>query len=411
MLTRGATRGVQSGPIPRPVSLASRAALALASALDRDRRRIRQLTVVAHTQLATRHGVLEPVNRLMLESPRHWANDGVDRMAVEAPGVKWSMLADVEMNDTSLVRSRRSLVGSTDVDRSIEQGLRIKGPGFVAHAGDQVLVETSRPRGGYERVIRLCGFGSGNWYHWLIEILPPATALDRLPSDIRDLPLLVPEAVAHRATWRDALEAVVGDRPVVFAPREGLVKAKAVVCLDPAVSGPRTLRAGTSPRLGMLLPSLGLIERLRKHVLERFGIKPRSVPMRRVLLVRPVGSTRPSNQESLVQIAAKLGFEPVDPGALSFLDQVKLFAEAECVAGAWGAAWSSMIFASPEARGLMWAPEAFRMWTLYSHLAPVSGMQLRNLYVPTDGSSFKDANNARQHVPIDEFSAALASLV
>lgn len=406
-----AVRGLAGGGWRRPLAHGARFLLVALATFAGDRRRVTELRVSEHSRVAVDSGVLEPAARVTVPVPTHWRTEAAKMIPVDSSPVRWSVIHDVELNDTSLVRSGRTLVSPTDVDRALVLGLRIKGPGIVAHDGHRVLVEALPPRRRIDGAIRLCGFGSNNWYHWLVEILPSATLLENLPAAVQDLPLLVPEAVLHQDAWREALQVVVGERPLVVASRASTLAVDRLVWLDSVVSGPRTLRDGSTPDLGMLAPSLAPLARLRERVLGGLGITRQPVPYRRVMIVRPPDTRRSANEGDLVKIARDRGFEPIDPGRLSFREQVELFARAEFVTGGWGAAWSSMLFASDGARALMWAPEFFSRWTLYSQLAQVSGLDLRHLFVTTEGATFKAANSATQHVPTDEFAAALDALL
>lgn len=400
----------------RPLVTVARAAHDLLMAATPAGTVLRDLRIVEHTSIARRSGVLEPARPHTLTVPEAW--DATDPDTARGPTVTlpgrplaWSLLDDVELNDTSLVRVGSVLVGQTGVSGDVDRGLRLKGPGIVGHRGDRVLVASGRPQRTVPEGIRLCGFGSGNWYHWLVEILPTALLVDRLPVELRDAPLLVPEAVERTDAWRAALDVVAPGRRTVTVPRSSTVAVDRLVWLDPAVNGPRTLRDDAPVGLDLLAPSLELLATLRATVLAGLDVRPHARTGRRVLLVRPQGTKRSANQDDLVAVARRRGFEPVDPGALPFSDQVRLFAEAEVVAGGWGAAWSSMLFAAPRTRGLMWAPQTFARWPLFSNLAPVSGMRLRHLWVEVGSSTMVGANKAPQHVPPDAFAAALDAIL
>ena len=75
-------------------------------------------------------------------------------------------------------------------------------------------------------------------------------------------------------------------------------------------------------------------------------LKSNEKPFRRLFLSRPVSLKRTlTNFESLFPVLKEHGFEIVDPGSMSFEQQVKLFSEAEIIAGMHGAAFTNMIFA------------------------------------------------------------------
>lgn len=358
--------------------------------------------VTEHTLQATTRGPLVSVN----DRDPTWTG-----VRDDAALMQWSLLHGVRMNDTSLVLSDGRLIAATGRLHDIQSGFEFKGPGIFAHDRGSVLVESSDPVRRIDGGIRLCGFGSANWYHWLVEILPAAALLDRLPLSLRGLPLLVPEAVATRGAWREALETIAPDHEWSTVPRNAVIDVDRLVWMDPAIAGPPTLRDGALPSPRLIAPVTEALQRFRRAVLDQSLTSAAPVPLKRVILVRPDGTKRSANQLELIEVAEQRGFIPVDLGALPFHDQVRIFAGAEHVVGGWGAAWASMLFASPQLRALMWAPELFRTWPLFSQLAPLSGMQLRTLYIPTEERTFRAANEAAQFIPPDRFAAELDSIL
>ena len=408
---RGVARWGLRRNATRPVTAAALAVHALLGAVERAPGRVTEVAVVEHTAIAQRSGTLAPAIATTCTAPRSW--DDTEPRSFHLPGrpLAWSVLNDVELNDTSMVKVGRTLVGATGVLEDVRRGLQFKGPDLAGHHDRRALVSTAGPTERVERGIRLCGFGSGNWYHWLIDILPSALLIDELPHDLRDAPLLVPQAAGRSAAWRAALEVVAPERETITVPRRGTLAVDRMVWLDPAVNGPRTLRDDAPIALDLLAPSFAVLARFRATVLERLAVGPSARPGRRVLLVRPAGAKRSVNQDDLVAVAQRRGFEAVDPGSLPFVEQVRLFAEAEVIAGGWGAAWSSMLFAAPGARGLMWTPSAFARWPLFSNLAEVSGVHLRHLFVAVGSTALVPANKAPQHVPPDAFATALDAIL
>jgi capsular polysaccharide biosynthesis protein len=74
-------------------------------------------------------------------------------------------------------------------------------------------------------------------------------------------------------------------------------------------------------------------------------------PHRRLYVGRGTArhTRRVDNEKELLGVLAPLGFESIDPGALSPAEQVRAFAEAECVVGPHGAGLTNLAFAPPGA--------------------------------------------------------------
>ena len=70
-----------------------------------------------------------------------------------------------------------------------------------------------------------------------------------------------------------------------------------------------------------------------------------SEPGRRLYLTRQGGRRRVVNEPELQPILSRFGFEVIDPGALSFPEQIELFSRASAIAGPHGAGLTNVVFA------------------------------------------------------------------
>ncbi len=88
----------------------------------------------------------------------------------------------------------------------------------------------------------------------------------------------------------------------------------------------------------------GLVRTVRR----RAGSAAPSRADRLIYVSRLGAKARPlDNEAALAAVAQRLGFEIVDPGELTFLDQVALFSQARVVAGPHGAGLANAAFCSP----------------------------------------------------------------
>jgi hypothetical protein len=158
------------------------AALRLNGWVRRERVPVRLLTLTdrQHGDVRAR-GVLATAGPMFSRAPRGWNEPEPAPVPVDVPDLAWLELGPTVLNDTSLVVQGRRLIGPAELERQFPIGMCVKGPGIYEHRDRAVLVEPPRPTGRYPAGIRLTGFGSGNWYHWLVEILPSAVLLDELP--------------------------------------------------------------------------------------------------------------------------------------------------------------------------------------------------------------------------------------
>ncbi len=142
--------------------------------------------------------------------------------------------------------------------------------------------------------------------------------------------------------------------------------------------------------------SIKLVEKLRS----------KDLPFRRLFLDRPVKYSRGlTNMSSLIPVIERFGFEIVNPGILSFEEQVRLFSEASIIAGVHGASFTNMMFADPkQLRVLEIMPLDRTSGQLY-WLAATLGVAYYDCQI---GSALVDSNFT---VPLDKFEEAMGRII
>jgi hypothetical protein len=190
-----------------------------------------------------------------------------------------------------------------------------------------------------------------NYGHWTFEVLTRVAALLRagLPDGVR---LLVPQSL--RAFQRESI-AMLGVAEERLFPWDGQPTRFRSVYL------PSALPAGW--RLGPAAVELlrGLAGRFREDS-----------PRRRLFVTRRGldRNRRFANEDELWAVARNLGFDEVLPETLPSREQMKLFAEAEAIAGIHGSGLVNAIYMAPGTGFCEVAPAGFRrgkvpnMWNM-----------------------------------------------
>ncbi|MGE0718027.1 MAG: DUF563 domain-containing protein, partial [Alphaproteobacteria bacterium] len=160
--------------------------------------------------------------------------------------------------------------------------------------------------------------GTSNHFHWLLDLLPRLAAVRPAAP-----PALLLVDSAHGPRQAEALEiarTALGLPPMTVRPLpDGIVGVRrAEIASVPsrafAVAFWRRVAGPPAPRRGLFV---------------RRGA---------------VGRRRLANEDRVGALLAARGFECVDPGALSFAEQMVLFREAAVVVGTHGAALANIIF-------------------------------------------------------------------
>jgi capsular polysaccharide biosynthesis protein len=178
----------------------------------------------------------------------------------------------------------------------------------------------------------LAGRGDLNYFHFLLDIFPRLAILEMTGAPTPDR-WYVP--LGHRFQ-ADALE-LAG-----FLPRDGLIDADR----EPHVRAESLLVPGLPDQHKRMPPwSVAYIrERLRPADAE-------VVPGKRIYISRgrEQNNRIVRNEDEVMEVLGERGFTLVDPAAHPMAEEIRLFAEAECIVSPHGAALTNLLYASPGA--------------------------------------------------------------
>ena len=197
-----------------------------------------------------------------------------------------------------------------------------------------------------------------NYYHWITDGL---TRLLHLPSFPEDTGILVPPGLPAFAS--ESLKLLgLGDR-IREAPEEHLFIEKY------HFAGPVALTGCVNP-MGVAW--------LRKS----FGIPPKLGAGHRKIFISRKDTTRDiTNARELEQALATEGWEIIEPGTLSFREQIAIFRQARIIAGIHGAGMTNLLWAPQGTRVVELMPRTFRNGC-YAGISLVLGHDHRVLVCP-----------------------------
>jgi hypothetical protein len=259
--------------------------------------------------------------------------------------------------------------------------------------------------------IALIGLGSGNWYHWLIEILPMAMLSKALPLAYREYPFLVPECYGKYESFRDSLEIFRAGRKIISLRTRNQYKVDDLIVIDSPVRGPFNMLPGLWPRVTDHEQNELVLKSFRDAILDALSIT-KSSPSKMLFLARG-NSRRFYNQDELSEIAISMGFTVVCPEMLSYREQAELFNSARCIVGPSGAAWTNSLFCQVGTKGLIWTFSQFRESCVYSNLARIAGIDLTFLFHDADShlTSTGAAYNMGYRIAPDVFRDRLEAIM
>lgn len=195
-------------------------------------------------------------------------------------------------------------------------------------ASDIFLLRTFRELKKIENGIFLGS--NSSWYHFVAEYLPKIMLL---PESIRtSYPLILESGVNKNII--EAVKFVTGVAPITVANYESLEVSNLMLLTNIEFH-----RANESRE--------HLIE-MSRLILGKIGI-PKTKPSKKLFLVRDRNLFRPlQNQIKVVELLSNLGFSIVEPGKLSFIQQVEELNKAQTVVAESGAALTNLMFCQPK---------------------------------------------------------------
>ena len=227
-----------------------------------------------------------------------------------------------------------------------------KRPNILTTSDGQLLLrfrESSLPI--IDRAIHLCKEHDGNYFHWVVEILPRLLMVERLVED-KTIPLLVSEALDSNLYELLRLVACQG-RPILRLDPSRLCRVRKLIYPSDVSRILDIYEGETGYDTAYLAVDLikPMIQRVRQACATSVGSR-----RRRLYLRRGSGYRLLLNERELEEQLAGIGFELLDLNGLSVAAQIELFSQAEIIVGPTGAAITNIV----------WCPEDTSVVVLHS---------------------------------------------
>lgn len=214
-----------------------------------------------------------------------------------------------------------------------------------------------------------------NYFHFLIEWLP--SLVGRLVEGSIPANVLIVTGKLHVNMWQP-LELLIGrwQLPVLQLGLGQGVTCDHAIQLRPSYHSLELVGGGIKPPV-YDARNLALLRR----GLKRFWSK--SDERRKVYVRRKSRGRHIINADEIEALAAEAGYEVVDPGTLTFLEQVELFSTASRIVGPSGA-WISNLASAPDgAKVAVFLPETARTGAgVWAPLGAAFSLELTDYFCP-----------------------------
>jgi len=240
-----------------------------------------------------------------------------------------------------------------------------------------------------------------NYYHWVTELIPrlivSLSVLDE-SSEFNDfeITLLVDEGMPAQCI--EMLSSIVVSRSyqVYKVKRAELLKCSRLIYCTPLWLSLDNTKTLPNPEKEFFVDSNAL-NLVRKALFSGDKQVTSDTSKRRIYLQRlNKGLRQIHNIVDVEQLLYKYEFEFIDTSTMSFQEQLDLFASADWVIGASGAAHTNMLFMTPETHVISFYPSAQSTnYYVFQPLADVAGVDLTHfLTTPVDYDNDNDVHGA-----------------
>lgn len=225
-------------------------------------------------------------------------------------------------------------------------------------------------------VLFLSGNFCFNYFHFLIEILSKVEFLKKIPHH-EQLLVVTHQKVEEIENMKVLLSFFINENEIRFLSEDHYYTAPKVWHISyPNVAVPN-IGEGEEYKAEFAKFSPHSIDYLRTVCLSNLDMNAvRIDPISKVFLARK-SQFRKYNEDELLQVAEKYGFQAVYLEDLNIHEQMYLMQNADCIIGPSGAAWTNVLFAQPgKTKGLLWLANVWKEFSIFSTLAEFSGFDL-----------------------------------
>lgn len=305
------------------------------------------------------------------------------------PQTNWSVFP-VQIDDTSeLISIKGGVVTSSGhvfdnrgylVEQAVHKKRYAPEPGLVP-----------RPWRPFRDIPRIPGTVSSvtastqwNYYHWLFDVLPRLAMLEDLKAEY-DLLYLQ----NSKRFQKESLSVIGIDNSAILS------------CEDWPLIRADTILIPCHQSTGRAKYPKWVRDKLRNWFLPIAG---EPGPARRVYIGRSKQhGRRIDNEDEIFHYLATLGFEYVLPEQFSFLEQVRIFRDAEYVVAAHGAGMANIVFCKPGVNVV----EMFPSETKYTYYKISQLLNLNYFYVKTPGQPDNRMTRNDYHIPLSDLKQTL----
>jgi len=245
-----------------------------------------------------------------------------------------------------------------------------------------------------DKAFFLGGNGSWNYYHWTLEIIAKLKYF--LSSDISktDVKIVLPDHARNIESFSIMLEIILKNAyEFVYISKNQIANIQEIYIITTPSNVVFNLARHKKIERNNFFYDKESIDFIRDSVINSSQYKKflenisKEKIFKKIYFARKENSARGYNQNDVLNLLVNQGFKPVYLEELSFLQQVYLFQNVDCIVGASGAAWTNIIYLKPGSQGVSWLGNNVSLFSCYSTLAKYYDCNLKFFLCNVDDKS------------------------
>ena len=226
-----------------------------------------------------------------------------------------------------------------------------------------------------EKAIWMGGYFSWNYWHLTYEYINKFLYLNKLDIPL-DFHVLVDQVCLDFPQYKELIDmANYKGYPVAGINRQYRVKIGELIFINCPHYLPPNLKKNDHLSEDLQF-NVNALRDLRNYLLPYSSC--REFPKRIFMSRKNASNRKRFNEDAVVQLLSKFGFEVLDPGTLSVADQISLFNQAEWVMGGTGAAFTNLLYCNETTKVILFSRARY-LYTPFSTIASALGISLLNL--------------------------------
>lgn len=225
-----------------------------------------------------------------------------------------------------------------------------------------------------EEGIMLISDASFNYFHFNIELLSKLCLINKIDK-YNKVPILIDEGCLRFQNFKDELEKLnFNGREIIYIKQGYCYNVKKLIYISDLIISPIGLKKGE-----LLRYEDYMINDLAANLLhDNLSIRNNNIYRKLYISRKNCWNKRLLNEDKIQHIFIEYGYEIICPEEMSFQDQLKIFSEAEFIAGASGAGFTNILFANKNVKIICILPKEIEL-SCYSNIAGILGQQCHYL--------------------------------